>query len=67
MRPEQGVPGKTRVVKVIDQGERRRGLVVDTDFLSGTWMVLFDDTKIVEGADPDDFVYEKAADRQAPE
>ena len=50
MRPEQGFEG-------YDKG--RRGLIIETDLLSGAWMVLFDNTKLVDKANPYEFEYDK--------
>lgn len=63
MRPEQGFAGRTRVVKAKGHGKGRRGLIMETNLLSGTWMVLFDDTMLVDRANPYEFEYEKAVER----
>ncbi len=65
MRPELGFAGTKRVVKVKGHGKGRRGRIVETDMPSGTWMVLFEDTRLIERANPYEFEYEEAVGRYA--
>ncbi len=62
MRPELGFE-KTRVVKTKGYGKGRRGLIIEVDLLSGTWLVLFDDTKTTERAYPYEYENEKVFDK----
>ncbi|OHA26929.1 MAG: hypothetical protein A3C06_02290 [Candidatus Taylorbacteria bacterium RIFCSPHIGHO2_02_FULL_46_13] len=55
MRVELGFARKTRVVKVKGHGKGRTGLVTEVNHMSGTWRILWDDTKLNELANPHEF------------
>lgn len=61
MRPELGFAGK-RVIKIKGGRKGRRGLIQET-LMSGTWRVLFDDTRLVDTVNPYEFELEEVGAR----
>lgn len=59
MYTAQGFAHKTRVKKTRDP-KNRGGLVVDVDFASGIWLVLWDGTNVPQRVCPSDCTPETA-------